>query len=249
MKKDLRLIISLLQNIRFKITIMIMCLLTFMSLGTITNKMTMVEGIYNVMTWEYFIMILLFLFLFNTYNIYTEITKNYFFLIRVKNNKEFFNKISKFIFISNLIIYLIIIILVIISAVLKTGMNLEIDNYKIYNISNLLYLIFHIIRSYFILNMINIILISIYKLIKEELTLLIAGILPLSIVITSPFIIPKRINTVFKLPLYYGEYFIQNNYGSFTFEICMSILFISILLLITKTLIEISSKRKVDIAN
>lgn len=248
MKNDFKLIISLLQNTRFKVTIIILVLLSFMAFGSITNKMTMIDGIYNILTWNFFIMVLLFLFLFNAYNIITETSKNYSFLIRTKNYKVFISKIIKFIFISNLIIYLIILFLLLIISVLRTGMNLQIDSYGIYNINNLVYLIFHIIRCYFILNMLVIILVSLYKLVKEEIVVILSGILPISIVALTPFISEKKITSVFKLPLYYGEYFIKNNYGTLTFEICMSLLFISVLSLISKILIEITSKRKIDLA-
>lgn len=248
MKNDFKLIISLLQNTRFKVTIIILALLSFMAFGSITNKMTIVDGIYNILTWNFFIMVLLFLFLFNAYNIITETSKNYSFLIRIKNYKEFISKIIKFIFISNLIIYLIVLFLLLIISVLRTGMNLQIDSYGIYNIDNLVYLIFHIIRSYFILNMIVVILVSLYKLVKEEIVVILSGILPISIVALTPFISEKKITSVFKLPLYYGEYFIKNNYETFIFEICMSLLFISVLALISKILIEVTSKRKIDLA-
>lgn len=248
MKNDFKLIISLLQNTRFKVTIIILALLSFMAFGSITNKMTIVDGIYNILTWNFFIMVLLFLFLFNAYNIITETSKNYSFLIRIKNYKEFISKIIKFIFISNLIIYLIVLFLLLIISVLRTGMNLQIDSYGIYNIDNLVYLIFHIIRSYFILNMLVVILVSSYKLVKEEIVVILSGILPISIVALTPFISEKKITSVFKLPLYYGEYFIKNNYETFIFEICMSLLFISVLALISKILIEVTSKRKIDLA-
>lgn len=248
MKNDFKLIISLLQNTRFKVTIIILALLSFMAFGSITNKMTIVDGIYNILTWNFFIMVLLFLFLFNAYNIITETSKNYSFLIRIKNYKEFISKIIKFIFISNLIIYLIVLFLLLIISVLRTGMNLQIDSYGIYNINNLVYLIFHIIRSYFILNMLVVILVSLYKLVKEEIVVILSGILPISIVALTPFISEKKITSVFKLPLYYGEYFINNNYETFIFEICMSLLFISVLALISKILIEVTSKRKIDLA-
>ena len=248
MKNDFKLIVSLLQNTRFKVTIIILALLSFMAFGSITNKMTIVDGIYNILTWNFFIMVLLFLFLFNAYNIITETSKNYSFLIRIKNYKEFISKIIKFIFISNLIIYLIVLFLLLIISVLKTGMNLQIDSYGIYNINNLVYLIFHIIRSYFILNMLVVILVSLYKLVKEEIVVILSGILPISIVALTPFISEKKITSVFKLPLYYGEYFIKNNYETFIFEICMSLLFISVLALISKILIEVTSKRKIDLA-
>lgn len=248
MKNDFKLIISLLQNTRFKVTIIILALLSFMAFGSITNKMTIVDGIYNILTWNFFIMILLFLFLFNAYNIITETSKNYSFLIRIKNYKEFISKIIKFIFISNLIIYLIVLFLLLIISVLRTGMNLQIDSYGIYNIDNLVYLIFHIIRSYFILNMLVVILVSLYKLVKEEIVVILSGILPISIVALTPFISEKKITSVFKLPLYYGEYFIKNNYETFIFEICMSLLFISVLALISKILIEVTSKRKIYLA-
>ena len=136
MKNDFKLIVSLLENTRFKVTIIMIVLLGFMAFGTITERMTFIEGIYNVMTWDYFIMVLLFLFMFNTYNIYTELTHNYSFMIRIKDYKEFFNKMIKFIFISNLIIYFIVLVIVMLCSILNTGMNMKIDNYYFYNIRN-----------------------------------------------------------------------------------------------------------------
>lgn len=247
MKGDFKLIVSLLENTRFKVTIIMIVLLGFMAFGAITERMTFIEGIYNVMTWNYFIMVLLLLFMFNTYNIYTELTSNYSFMIRIKDYKEFFNKMIKFIFISNLIIYFIVLVIVMLCSILNTGMNMKIDNYYFYNISNSIYLIFHIIRSYFILNVIIILSISVYKLVREEMGILVVGIIPLSICILFPILKVKAVTSVFKLPLYYGEYFISNNYGTFLFEICMSILFISLIFSISKLFMSIVSKKNIDL--
>ena len=239
--------VVLLENTRFKVTIIMIVLLGFMAFGTITERMTFIEGIYNVMTWDYFIMVLLFLFMFNTYNIYTELTHNYSFMIRIKDYKEFFNKMIKFIFISNLIIYFIVLVIVMLCSILNTGMNMKIDNYYFYNISNSLYLIFHIIRSYFILNIVVVFSISVYKLVREEIGILIVGIIPLSISMLFPILKVKDLTSVFMLPLYYGEYFISNNYGTFSFEICMSILFISLIFSISKLFMFIVSKKNIDL--
>lgn len=247
MKNDLKLIISLLQNTRFKVTIIIITLLSFMAFGYITKEVTLINGIYDTFTWNFFIMVLLFLFIFNSYNILTELTKNYEFLLRMKNYKEFFSKMTKFIFVSNLIIYLIVIALVLIIAILRTGMNTRVDLIKYYNISNLVYLIFHLIRSYIILNMIVVVLMSIYKLIKEEIVVIISGLIPLSIVALTPLMKEREITKIYNIPLYYGEYFIKNNYGSFTFEIFSSILFIILLIILSKILIEITSKKSIEL--
>lgn len=247
MKNDFKLIISLLQNTRFKITIIVLVLLGFMSFGYVSHKMTFISGIYNVMTWDYFIMIVLLLFLFNTYNIYTELTKNYSFLIRMKDYKEFFNKIIKFIFISNLIIYFLVLVIIVFSSIINTGMNMKIDNYLFYDISNSIYLVFHLIRSYFILNVLVIFCVSIYKLIKEEIGMIITILIPISLPMLYPLLIEKEISSIFKMPLFYGEYFISNNYNTFGFEILISILFIIILFIISKLFMNIVSKKNVDL--
>lgn len=113
MKNDFKLVVSLLQNIRFKVTILILIILLAMAFSSISSQYDIIKGIYHIMTWDYFIMILLFLFIFNTYNIYTELIRNYSFLIRVGNYKEFYKKTIKFTLISNLILYLIVIFLVV----------------------------------------------------------------------------------------------------------------------------------------
>ena len=243
MKNDFKLIVSLLENTRFKVTIIMIVLLGFMAFGTITERMTFIEGIYNVMTWDYFIMVLLFLFMFNTYNIYTELTHNYSFMIRIKDYNYYF----LILLIINLIIYFIVLVIVMLCSILNTGMNMKIDNYYFYNISNSLYLIFHIIRSYFILNIVIVFSISVYKLVREEIGILIVGIIPLSICMLFPILKVKDVTSVFMLPLYYGEYFISNNYGTFPFEICMSILFISLIFSISKLFMFIVSKKNIDL--
>lgn len=247
MKNDFKLIVSLIQNTRFKVIIIMITLLGFMAYGGTSTKFTFINGIYNIFTWNYFIMVLLLLFMFNVYNIYTSLINNYSFMIRIDNYKEFFKKMIKFIFISNLIIYFIVLVIVILCALIKTGDNMKIDNYYFYNISNLLYLIFHIIRSYFILNAVVIFALSTYKLFNEEVGVLIAGVLPLSLAFFYSFINDTEITNVFKLPLYYGEYFISNNYGTFPFEICMSILFISLIFSISKLFMFIVSKKNIDL--
>lgn len=88
MKNDFKLIVSLLQNTRFKVSILILLILSFMAYSCILPKFDVIEGIYHVMSWDYFIMILLFLFVFNTYNIYTELIRNYSFMIRVGADKS-----------------------------------------------------------------------------------------------------------------------------------------------------------------
>lgn len=246
MKNDFKLIVSLIQNTRFKVTIIMITLLGFMAYGGTSTKFSFINGIYNIFIWNYFIMVLLFLFMFNTYNIYTELTHNYSFMIRIKDYKEFFKKMIKFIFISNLIIYFIVLVIVILCVLIKTGNNMKIDNYYFYNISNLLYLIFHIIRSYFILNVVVIFALSTYKLFNEEVGVLIAGVLPLSLAFFNSFISDIEITNVFKLPLYYGMYFMSNNYGSFIFEICMSILFICLVLTVSNIFINIIFNKKSD---
>ena len=62
-----------------------------------------------------------------------------------------------------------------------------------------------------------------------------------------PILKVKDITSVFMLPLYYGEYFISNNYGTFPFEICMSILFISLIFSISKLFMFIVSKKNIDL--
>ena len=87
MKNDFKLIVSLLQNTRFKVTVLILVILSFMAYSCVLPKFDVIEGIYHVMSWDYFIMVLLFLFVFNTYNIYTELIRNYSFMISLHSNR------------------------------------------------------------------------------------------------------------------------------------------------------------------
>lgn len=247
MKNDFKLVVSLLQNIRFKVTILILIILLAMAFSSISSQHDIIKGIYHIMTWDYFIMILLFLFIFNTYNIYTELIRNYSFLIRVGNYKEFYKKMIKFTLISNLILYLIVIFLVVFSSIIKTSVDYKIYNFNDYNISNLVYIIFYLIRSYLILNILVIIMIGLYRLLKDVLLIIIDGFILISIPALSNIIESSKITSVFNLPLYYGKYFIYNNYSTFIFEASMSILYISIMSGVAYLIINIVSNKKSDL--
>lgn len=247
MKNDFKLVVSLLQNIRFKVTILILIILLAMAFSSISSQYDIIKGIYHIMTWDYFIMILLFLFIFNTYNIYTELIRNYSFLIRVGNYKEFYKKMIKFTLISNLILYLIVIFLVVFSSIIKTSVDYKIYNFNDYNISNLVYIIFYLIRSYLILNILVIIMIGLYRLLKDVLLIIIDGFILISIPALSNIIGSSKITSVFNLPLYYGKYFIYNNYSTFIFEVAMSILYISIMSGVAYLIINIVSNKKSDL--
>lgn len=247
MKNDFKLIVSLLQNTRFKVTILIIVVLSFMAYSSILPKFDVIEGIYQIMTWDYFIMILLFLFVFNTYNIYTELIRNYSFMIRIGNYKEFYKKMIKFTLVSNLILFLIVMFIVAFISTVKTGINFKIYDFNDYKVSNLIYIIFFCIRSYLILNILVIIMISIYRLLKEVLLALVGGFILVSIPALSRVVVSSKITSVFNLPLYYGKYFIYNNYGTFIFEVCMSLLYISLLSCVVCFLINLVSNKKNDL--
>lgn len=247
MKNDFKLIVSLLQNTRFKVSILILLILSFMAYSCILPKFDVIEGIYHVMSWDYFIMVLLFLFVFNTYNIYTELIRNYSFMIRVGDYKEFYKKMVKFTLVSNLILFLIVMFIVVFLSIIKTGVNYKIYSFNDYKVSNLAYIIFFSIRSYLILNILVIIMVSIYRLLNEILLILTSGFILVSIPALSNTITSSKITSVFNLPLYYGKYFIYNNYGTFIFEVCMSILYICLFSSVASLLINLVSNKKNDL--
>ena len=77
MKNDFKLIVSLLQNTRFKVSILILLILSFMAYSCILPKFDVIDGIYHVMSWDYFIMVLLFLFVFNRKQVKNELEKRF----------------------------------------------------------------------------------------------------------------------------------------------------------------------------
>ena len=68
-----------------------------------------------------------------------------------------------------------------------------------------------------------------------------------SIPALSNTITSSKITSVFNLPLYYGKYFIYNNYGTFIFEVCMSILYICLFSSVASLLINLVSNKKNDL--
>ena len=90
-------------------------------------------------------------------------------------------------------------------------------------------------------------MISIYRLLKEVLLALVGGFILVSIPALSRVVVSSKITSVFNLPLYYGKYFIYNNYGTFIFEVCMSLLYISLLSCVVCFLINLVSNKKNDL--
>ena len=96
--------------------------------------------------------------------------------------------------------------IVVFLSIIKTGVNYKIYSFNDYKVSNLAYIIFFSIRSYLILNMLVIIMVSIYRLLNEILVILTNGFILVSIPALSNTITSSKITSVFNLPLYYGKY-------------------------------------------
>lgn len=90
-------------------------------------------------------------------------------------------------------------------------------------------------------------MIGLYRLLKDVLLIIIDGFILISIPALSNIIESSKITSVFNLPLYYGKYFIYNNYSTFIFEIAMSILYISIMSGVAYLIINIVSNKKSDL--
>ena len=179
-----------------------------------------------------------------TANIYTIFNNNYFLSIRLKSKKERLKKLLKNILYSNSLMFLIIILILILGLNLISSYNLEfMNNYQFYNIPNIIYIIFYIVRLYIILMIIS--LFNGVLLNKFSVkTVVLLNVLFYGILITYPYapITDNRTSILNSSPLIF-EYFQLNSYSSFLTEVICSIYAMLLPILLLLAIIKFSYKK------
>ncbi len=239
-------IIHFIKSKTFIISIIVVMMFSTFSIGiSSSSNKDVLECYFGNITNSWYIFTLLIIGLINTTKIFNEVRVNYNYLERFNNKYEAY---SNFIFITtliNTIIFLIALLFPLIILIFYRNLPFNNTLYEYYNIKYYVYIIFHIIKILFILNnLINIFLIT-SLLIGSKKSLLLFIIILLDITIT-PYNY-TYVNTILKFTLRPKYYFLPLPYSSFTLEISMTILYISLLICIYNLLFSIFKKIKKDI--
>lgn len=196
------------------------------------------EYLLNLMSNYSFIIVNLFItILISTLFIYHRFEKNLNYIIRCENKKKYLKEISANIFIINTIIYLILILTL---AILTnfSSVNYNIKEYYSYNIPNVIYLLFLIIKYYVLIMIISLLNIYLIKLINEKIVIF------LNIVIYGLTFIaanPVLVNNILEMPFLITSYIGNAQYSNFNLEMTCHFIFYLCLTIITTIIFIISS--------
>ena len=214
----------ILSNEKFK-GIFLLCIF-----GSFISSFDLVKTIsYEEAILSYFSSNLCQLFLFTILFITSIITfsifeKNKSIVIRYKNKSIYLNNLFKTISIINFIVYLQFVTLGLTILTFKYFDNLSFSYISSYQIPFIVYNIYSIIKYFFIINMIIIICILIYKLLNK----LIGGSSFIFFLILKdmyPYSI-ESIDNIFNIKLFFGYYLYPFEYSSFLLEIiCFGFIF------------------------
>lgn len=230
----------LLLDYRFKIIIMFMLCFNFIGAIYFAYNSYYLEGFLAIFTNIYYVATFMALLLFNTLNTYNMFEKNTFYIIRFNSRKEYLIQVIKNILISNTIVFAINVLIAFIFLNFFGG-KLVIQNYMGYNVSNILYTIFYILRFLVLSNIISIINICLLKLIDSKIIVLINSIFWITIIFYPESF--ELINDILNIPLMLCDYFRVKIYSNFFMESACSMLYILILLIITMILFSISKNK------
>lgn len=229
----------------FKIIISISIIVTIFAVTNYGLNKSYAVALQSILSSSVYIVCGLFLPLFvTTINIYNIFNNNYFFKIRLDSKQNEIKELLKCSVYANSIMFFVIFLLLFVFLNLSCASNLEFMNsYQFYNIPNIIYIIFYIVRLYAIM-----IVVSLFNsfLLEKFSTKVVIG---LNIVFYGIFLdynyVPftdGRTSILDTSPLIF-EYLQLNSYSTFLTEILCSIFALLLPILLLKVILSFNLKR------
>lgn len=229
----------------FKIIILISIIVTIFAVTNYGLNKSYAVALQSILSSSVYIVCGLFLPLFvTTINIYNIFNNNYFFKIRLDSKQNEIKELLKCSVYANSIMFLVVFLLLFVFLNLSCASNLEFMNsYQFYNIPNIIYIIFYIVRLYAIM-----IVVSLFNsfLLEKFSTKVVIG---LNIVFYGIFFdynyVPftdGRTSILDTSPLIF-EYLQLNSYSTFLTEILCSIFALLLPILLLKVILSFNLKR------
>ena len=128
---------------------------------------TYINGFITSITSYVFILLIYLILSINTFNTFSLLEQNYSYIIRFKDTKDYIKNIIKNIIFSNTIVFVIIITFLMIFLNLFTS-DLGVTNIYQYNISNIIYLIFLLVKLYVIVMLMLVINVYVIKIFNKR---------------------------------------------------------------------------------
>ena len=180
------------------------------------NIIPYVDTLYYVFTDLFYLLVILFNVFISIYITFDYFDKNLFVISRCVNRKEYFSKLVKKVLRNATIVFVVNLLIALIIANLKWNGSFGISQYCNYNINNLQYLIFYVIRMYIIVILLSYLSVCIFKLFNFEVSIFI------NILVLFIQFLPNN----FSLPILYTSYLGRYVFSSFGIEFMYSIVFV-----------------------
>lgn len=230
---------------KFKILIVMSFIITFFVMTNYGLNKSYSTALLGALTSNIYLVCGLFLpLLITTINIYNIFNNNYFLAIRISSKKERLKEQLKNIFYSNSLMFLIAFLILLVGLNLTCASNLEfMNNYQFYNIPNIIYIIFYIIRLYIILMIVSLFNGMMLEKISSKLVIFL-NIVFCGIIFMYPYvpINTGRTSILDTSPLIF-EYLQLNSYSTFFTEILCSIFSLLLPILLLKIILNLNIKK------
>ncbi len=240
LRNDLWVLGSIVGTDKFKlIFVLSVCLAVYAGFGIGTGFTDALDAILSTFPYPFFLVFIFALAFLNVINA-VSVFKNYdFYAIRLEDKKKYVKKIMKIVLMSTVLFIIIFVLLYVICLNFQLLNNFSIKQYGYYGISNLLYVLFYLIRFFIILILLSLIIGLIHHRFSYK------GSVSIILIILAGFYLFDMSSDVVSFQPLLWKYFMLLDYGSFAIEICYSVLYILILEITCYILYKfITSRRK-----
>lgn len=191
-----------------------------------------IDSLFSFFTWPYYLLILQLCVFVSVNTTINQFENNYSLIIRFKNHKEYIKELFKRVVRNTLLVLVVNLVVALLILNLIRGYNFGITTIDVYNISNIFYLVFYLIRTFAILLLNSLVFLYIMKNTPKNI-----GIILCILYLLSSFI-------SLRVPLYifYFEYFNILICGTFIEEVIRSIIFIGVTGVILKIVHKYTAK-------
>ena len=174
----------------------------------------------------YCLLALAFLFIVNIIYLYYYMLKNSVFILRNKNNEDYYKNSIKFIININNNLFFKYLSFAFLLAIVKSFGKISFEMYINYNIPLIIYVIFFIARVYFMINLISMIAYFLIIIFKNNNIPLILYIILFSYTFLNTVYDIRLVSSIWKIKIFFGYYLTGFNCTSFLLEISLSIIYI-----------------------
>ena len=200
---------------------------------------TIVESFLTTFTFYFFNIALIFLVMLYTYNTYNYFSKKFdFYLIRLKNKHKALKETVYVVVLSNILYFFLLFLIYLCFLIFFKVGNIGLSS-SIYNgIADYVYLIFYLIRYFIYVLLFTILNVLIINRWNHIVSIIFLFLFCLSILSFS-----MNIDMINRFIFNPGAYFSLIKYGSFSLEICYSLLYLIFLEILVIFLYHISKKK------